>query len=372
MRRRCQARQFAAAAFIAMRQILRAGAATTVFVLKVLPMIPDRPVDRSTPSPVRERVPYQTRHGWVDAELWRPPSAGPHPGVVLCLGVIPIGYDHPQVARLQEALARAGFVTLLHWSPDMRDFRLVPEDVDDLALAYDWLTARPFVDSRRSGFIGTCVGGSFVLMAAARPAIRQRVSFVAAFAPYASMWTLTRDIATATWSRGGSREHWPVDPLSRKVFVHSMTDVLEPAEAALLRDALAEPGGRLDPTALSTLGSVISSLLNGPDSDQAEEIMRALPLELRARMDAMSPIQSIADVESPLVALMHDRDDSVIPQSESLQLRDALADRPGVHYTEFFMFKHLDPTKVRLPLAPLLRELGRFYLSTYRVFRQVA
>lgn len=68
---------------------------------------------------------------------------------------------------------------------------------------------------------------------------------------------------------------------------------------------------------------------------------------------------------------MHDHDDPVIPMSESVRLRDALAGRAGVHYTEFVMFKHLDPTKVRLHLLPLLRELGRFYLALYAVFRQV-
>ena len=43
---------------------------------------------------------------------------------------------------------------------------------------------------------------------------------------------------------------------------------------------------------------------------------------------------------------------------------------PAVRYTEFTMFKHLDPTKVRLPLVALARELGKFYLFVYPVFRR--
>ncbi|HEV2127447.1 MAG TPA: hypothetical protein VGR22_02385 [Thermomicrobiales bacterium] len=189
-----------------MRHPLGAGVKTAVFVLKVLPTLPSRPVDWVTPPPVRERVRYPSLHGEVEAEIARPASRGPHPGIVVCLGVVPFGVDHPQVPRLQGALTRAGFATLLYWSPNMRDWRLDPVDVEDLAMAYEWLVAQPFVDPERSGLFGTCVGGSFALMASADARIRDRLAFVGAFSPYASMRTLTRDIATGTWLREGGRE----------------------------------------------------------------------------------------------------------------------------------------------------------------------
>src|SRR6188472_987279 len=113
-------------------QMVRAAANTAAFLFKVLPNLPSRPVDWVTAAPVRDQVCYQTTQGMVEGELTRPRSAGPHPGVVLCLGVVPFDVDHPQVPRLQEALARAGFASLLYWSPAMRDFRLDPTDVWNL------------------------------------------------------------------------------------------------------------------------------------------------------------------------------------------------------------------------------------------------
>ena len=86
----------------------------------------------------------------------------------------------------------------------------------------------------------------------------------------------------------------------------------------------------------------------------------------------MSPLGYPQDVRAPLVLLAHDRDDPVIPIGESRRLRDALAGRSGARCTEFTMFTHMDPTKVRLNLLPLLRELGRFYLAMYPVFRRAA
>jgi dienelactone hydrolase len=72
----------------------------------------------------------------------------------------------------------------------MRDLHLEPGDVHNIALAYEWLIAQPYVDSDKSGLLGTCVGGSFALMAAASPRIREKVSFLAVYAPYSSMFTL--------------------------------------------------------------------------------------------------------------------------------------------------------------------------------------
>ena len=122
-------------------------------------MFPSQPIDWVTRRPVIENVTYQTRGGEARAELYRPPGQGPYPAVLICLGVVPFGVDHPQIPRLKEALARFGFVALIHWSPAMRDRRLVPEDIENIAAAYDYLLRRPDVDPARSGLFGTCVAG---------------------------------------------------------------------------------------------------------------------------------------------------------------------------------------------------------------------
>src|SRR5512135_3348460 len=206
---------------------LRAAARAAVFVLKVYPMLPSRPVDWVTPRPVVEKVTYPTRTGEAQGEVYPPSTGGPHPAIVLTLGVVPFGVDHPQVPIAGRALARAGFVVLIYWSPAMRDFRLDPDDVENLALAYDWLIQQPYVDPARSGLVGACVGGSFALMASASPLIRERVRFASAYAPYSSMWTFARDIASSTRLGQAGWEPWQVDPLTRKVFVHSLTAWLE-------------------------------------------------------------------------------------------------------------------------------------------------
>src|SRR5512143_698758 len=128
---------------------VRALGHAAVFFFKLFPMLPSRPVDWVTKAPVVDKVRYPTLHGEVEADLYRPSTGGPHPGIVVCLGVVPFGVEHPQVPVLGKALSRAGFVTLLYWSPAMRDFRLDAEDIENIALAYGWLTERPDVDPAR-------------------------------------------------------------------------------------------------------------------------------------------------------------------------------------------------------------------------------
>jgi hypothetical protein len=333
-------------------------------------MLPSRPVDWVTPAPVIEKVRYPSRAGEVQGDLYRPPGPGPHPGMAVCLGVVPFEVDHPQVPILGRALARSGFAALLYWSPAMRDFRLEPEDVEDISLAYRWLTERPDIDPARSGLLGTCVGGSFALMAAAHPLVRDRVAFVAEWAAYASMWTFAQGIASATRPANGSREPWQVDPLTRKVYVHSLTAVLEPTEAEQLRAGLAEPTGSVDLAALSEDGRAIYPLLTALDAEGAQRALDRLPAKLRTRLDALSPLSYLRDIQSPLIVLAHDRDDAVIPVAESRQMWSALAGRSGVHYTELGMFQHMDPAKRRVSPLVAIRELSKFYSLVYPVFRQ--
>jgi dienelactone hydrolase len=355
--------------FICATRPIRTVAKAAVFFLKVFPMLPSRPVDWLTKPPLIEKVSYPTRFGQAEGDLYRPSAPGPHPGIVVCLGVVPFDVDHPQVPILGKALARAGFVALLYWSPAMRDFRLDPEDVENTCLAYHWLIEQPYVDSARSGLLGTCVGGSFALMAAASTLIRDRVAFLAAYAPYSSMWTLTRDIASGTRSSGDGREPWRVDPLTRKVFIHSLTALLEPGEAEQLRSAFVTERGDLDGCGLSADGRAVYSLLTAQDEDDAETALHRLPQIIQERLAALSPMEYLKDLHAPLIVLLHDRGDEVIPVGESRRLRSALAQHAGVQYTEM-QFHHLDPVKGKLPVFRLVRELGKFFRAVYPIFRQ--
>jgi hypothetical protein len=336
-----------------------------IFTMKLFPMLPSKPIDWVTPKPMVEKVTYPTHNGYAVGDLYRPTGTGRHRAILVCLGVVPFTTDHPQVPRLGEALARAGFAALLYWSPSMRDLRLDPDDVENIALAYEWLLDQPYVDPEHSGLLGTCVGGAFSLMAAASPRIRDRVSFVAAYAPYSSILTLFTDAVSSSTVRSDTREPWEVDQLTRKVLVRSLTAALEPDEAQLLRDSLDVSGQKIDVNRLSANARIVYALLCHPDAESARQLIDRLPPEFLARLTMMSPDSYLHDIRSPLVVLLHDSGDNVVPVGESRRLREKLASRPGIHYKEL-QFQHLNPSQ--LPVLRLIWELAKFFTALYPVF----
>ena len=290
---------------------IRAVTKAVIFFIKVFPMLPSRPIDWVTRTPAIEKVRYPTSTGQAEGEVYRPAGDGPHPGILVCLGVVPFGVDHPQVPVLGNALARAGFVTLLYWSPAMRDFHLDPEDLENIPLAYNWLIEQPYVDPVRSGLLGTCVGGSFALMSAANPLIRDHVAFLSAYAPFSSMWTFARDIASGTISSEDRHQPWQVDPLTRKVFIHSVTTLLEPGEAEQLRNTFADERGQFNSRSLSTDGQAVYALLTVQNGDDAEIALHSLPPNMQERLETLSPLNYLKDIHTPLLILLHDRGDQI-------------------------------------------------------------
>ena len=348
---------------------IRALAKAMVFFLKVFPMLPSQPVNWVTKPTIVEKVKYPTHSGQAEGDLYRPSGDGPFPGIVVCLGVVPFGVDHPQVPVLGNALARSGFAALLYWSPAMRDFRFDPDDIENIALAYQWLIELPSVDPARSGLLGTCVGGAFALMSAASPLIRDRVNFIAAYAPFSSMWTLAHDVASATRSCEDGREPWRVDQLTRKVFVHSLAAWLEPDERERFQNTFEKERGHLDDRSLSADGKALYSLLTAQNESEVEEALHNLPLRMQDQLTTLSPVNYLKDIQAQLIILLHDRGDQVIPVGESRRLLSAIGDHAGVHYTEM-QFSHLDPAKGKLPFFRLIREFGKFFLAVYPLFRQ--
>lgn len=351
-----------------------------VFVIKMIPK-PTSPVDWITREPLVERLSFDTPTGPADAELYRPPTPGPHPGVVAAFGIAPPGAVDQRVPQMGKALARSGFVALLFWSPGMRDLRIERSDVDELVTAYRVLLRQPSVDPDRSGMTGVCIGASFALMAAADPAIRDRVRFICAYAPYASMRSFAVDVASGSRHLSEGVEPWEVDPLTWKVYVQAVTGWLPPEDARILCEAfepritwnesktvvLHAPPGHVEPSALSADGRAALRLL-AAGAEDVEAALGDLPLAAQALLTELSPLSHLDAVRARRIILMHDRFDHVIPVGESRRLRAALAGRPGVTYTELFM-RHLKMPN-EFSLRRIVRELARFFLAWYPLFRE--
>ena len=347
----------------------RASVKAAMFIPHVFDA-PIKPLEWFTPSPIRERVSFPIPTGAAIGDVYRPPGEGPFAAVVLFLGVNPAGADDARVIRLGEALARSNMATMFYWSPIMADGRMVPEDIQNLVAAFEYLSSQDFVDPNRVGIGGFCVGASYSIMAAAQEPIRDKVVFVNAFGPYFNMPDLLTSIASQTRSYGNLVQPWQPDKLTREVFVTHMTEDLPDDERLLLQQAFNVGSPIPDDITknLSDEGAAVYALLKGVPREQVEAYRARMPAETLERGDRISPSQYIHDLKAQLL-IMHDREDDLVPSFESRRLSDALADRDNVRYTEFGLFDHVTP-EIRLGPLDTTRELSKLFLHLHGILMQ--
>ena len=356
----------AGAGFLTLAPQGRAMVKTAFFISQVVPAVPS--LAWFQPEPIRERIQVPTPEGLREADLYRPPGDGPYTATLFFLGVAPAGPDDSRVVSLGDALARAGMVTLMYWSPEMLDRRIHSPDIQNLVAAFQFLQAQPMVDEARVGMAGLCVGASFVLMAAAQEEVRGDIAFVNAFGPYFRLEDLARAIGTGTRFSGDERNEWAPGNLTREVTTKLLLESLasEP-EAAQVDQALAQ-GGDLSPADLSAEGYAVYRILAGGTVEEVESAVSAFPADLLAKMTEVSPERYVDEIVAP-VLIMHDRGDDAVPPEESRRLAAALGDHRVERYTEFSLFQHVTPTRP-VGVIELGRELNKLFWYLYGIMRQ--
>ena len=144
----------------------RSGFHTALFVTQILDA-PWKPQAWFTTEPVRQEIIYDQDTGVGIADIYRIPDEKKRAAVLLFLGANAAGRDDKDVVKLGNALSRAGFVTMFYWSPTMAlHYDIDSREIENLVWAFKYLRAQDFVDQKRVGMGGFCVGASFTLVAA--------------------------------------------------------------------------------------------------------------------------------------------------------------------------------------------------------------
>ncbi len=355
--------------FIAVTPQGKAGFHTILFVTQVLD-IGIKPQEWFTDEPLRHEVHYQSSDGSTVADVYRPPDGRPRAAVVLFLGANAAGRDDPDVVNLGNALARAGYVTMFHWSPTMAlRANIEPAETGNLVWAFQYLSEREYVDPERTGLGGFCVGASFALVAAADPAIRGDVYFVNAFGPYFDAETLLLQVASRSVLYDGARTPWEPDSLTMRVLANELIETLgEPSDVdALTRRYMNNQA--LSPeevNALSPQARTVAALLDGTTPEEAAALYSELPADFRRDLASISPSSHVDNIEARLLVL-HDRNDRLVPAAESRRLVDSVQDRSEVRYTEVLAFEHVRPSGGGI--GDLVAEALRLYRHMYSIIR---
>ncbi len=330
------------------------------------------------PEPRHELVTYRAPDGErLPADLWLPASASadaPVGAVIFVSGINSQGRNHPALERIARAISRTGAAVYV---PELRGFfdvRVDGSEVGRIVAAFEDLARRPEVDPDRIGIMGVSVGGSLSLMAAADPAIADRLAWVGSFGAYADATEITTEVLTHQYRLDGELHEWEPALLVRQIvfglITEQVTDGRDHGYLYGAYDHLNNEGIHPLPDAdiplRTDVGLAVEAMLLAETLPQAEALLALAPAEGRAALDAISPLARVADIRAR-VYLMHDTGDQHIPYSHARALYAAM-DEAGVDVRlgEFRLFDHVQPDT---------RDLGAAITELWNLFwylREVA
>jgi pimeloyl-ACP methyl ester carboxylesterase len=260
----------------------------------------------------------------------RPAGEGQWPALLLANGTIPQGRKLPEVRRLAEGFARAGYLVAVPDLPGLRTDTISPQTRDATVEAARAVSAGPDARGGEVGLVGVSTGATLAVLAAEAPALKDRVSVVAGVAPYSNIKTVLNLATTGHYERGGEMVRYDAEPFLSYVAARSLISTLPPGEdrstllSRLERVERYAPGPlagfREDsPEDLGPDGRSVLALLRNRDPERFEALYEALPVGTRQDLEALSPLAGEGRVEAP-VALVSGPRDIYFPVSESRSL----------------------------------------------------
>ncbi|MDP2948376.1 MAG: hypothetical protein Q8P22_02415 [Chloroflexota bacterium] len=349
-------------------------ALTTAFMMPDLFVdLPLSPLKLTTSEPVKEEVTFSWGSQQAVADLYRPQDGGPaRGGVVVAIGAAPRARTDPRVVRLAEGSARAGMVVMIPELKHLLQDEMVPEEIDELVSAFEYLREQPFVDGERMGFVGFSVGAGLAMVAATDPRISADVDFLSSFGGYYDLGDVISAATTETITYNGQREAWHPDIKTVRVLQRSFIYYADtPRDRDILTRIFLEDdaSARGEVGELSPQSRPLFDLLDNDDPDRAQELLARLAPQDRATLRRLSPSTSIGSLRTELF-ILHDRNDKLIPYVESRRLAEAARGRDKVHYAELDIFRHVDPTVPANPLT-FLADLIELFFQAYRLLLRV-
>ena len=259
-----------------------------------------------------------------------PAGDGPWPVVFVVNGTVPEGRKLPEVRRLAEGFARAGYLVVVPDLPGLTEDEITPETVDETVEVAREVSERSDAEDGEVALVGVSTGATLSLLAAERPGLERRVSVVAGVAPYADIRTVLNVATTGHYRKGtGFRRH-EADPFLSYAIARSLVAALPPGEDRQGLSGELEEVDREDPNPLAGLRSrptgdlgpeaaSVVELLANEDPERFDALYEALPEGVRADLEALSPLAGEGRIRAPVEVATGPKD-RYFPASESYEL----------------------------------------------------
>ena len=286
-------------------------------------------------------------------------EADPRAALLLVPGLAPDGKDDRRLVDLAVILARARFAVLVPDIASLRAQRVSAENIRQIADALGYLaTTDGLIDKttrapRPLGIAAISYSVGPALLATLESGPAGRVDFMVAIGGYYDVEAVVtyfttgfyRSAADGSWTKGTPNAY------GKWLFVGANTEaIMDMRDRITLRAIaarrMADNGAEIGDLAasLGPEGRAVQALLANQDPDATGRLIAGLPAKLRENLGALNLRDRDLAGAPRSVILIHGRDDSIIPVSESIGLAAALpADRAHLYVVEHLAHADLEP-----------------------------
>jgi pimeloyl-ACP methyl ester carboxylesterase len=257
----------------------------------------------------------------VPVEVLHPRGEGPWPAWLFVNGAHPERRREPVVTRLADGLARAGFLVLVPDLPGLGEGAISLRTLEATVRVTADAADRPDVLDGRVALIGASTGAGLALVTAGSEELSERISVVAAVAPYANLDKLVCMATTSHYEEDTGFERYAVTDLHREVVTRSLVSA-------------AGEDGR----------AAVDALLGNTDPSRFSELYAALPAGVRTLVEQLSPFRVASNVRAPVEVIVPPKDE-YFPLGEARSLAAAL---PNVRLTVTGTLDHTRPSLGRI------------------------
>lgn len=316
-----------------------------------------RIADLDTVSIAERIIDIPARSSTMRARVYLP-RGRPLQTVLLVSGVHPTGIEEPRLIDLARKLAEARVTVVTPDIPELSRFELTPAVTDHIETAAAWLASSDLTPSGRIGLMGISFSGGLAIVAAGRPALRDRLLYVFSLGGQYDLPSVLDYFCGDNDADVGGHSA-PHDYGVAIVLLTVARELVPPTQVAPLTEAVrrflwASYLTRLDQTEAthefdavraleSTMPQPASTLLHYVNT---RDVAHLGPL-LRPYIATYGSAAALSPARSPLpsapVFLLHGRDDNVIPATESERLAERLRGHAPVRLFVTDLISHADP-----------------------------
>ena len=291
-----------------------------------------------TVSP-RHMVP--TRQGDVAAQFYRP-EGRVRRSVLLVPGVHSMGIAEPRLTALARDLAGSGVAVMAMALPDLMGYQITARSTDVIEDAVAWMAAQSaLAPDGLVGMIGISFAGGLSIVAAGRPAIRDKVAYVVSFGGHGDLGRVLHYLATGDAVQAPGVVTRPPHDYGVAVILYAGADrVVPPEQVGPLRDGirtflLASQLTLVDMKDATTtfakarkmatsLPEPAATYLTYVNAGKVKALGPILLPHLGLDADPAASPERAPSLPAAPVFLLHGDDDTVIPTAESVVLGNYL------------------------------------------------